>query len=104
MVFIILTVSVLCSKKDKIIKIVPGYSISKVKLGMTEQQLISVLGRPNNQLSKEEMNKFGVYDVMKDGEYKNSPLDNTDNINVFVYQNPPLTIIINISMITSQDF
>lgn len=50
--------------KEKIIRVLPGKGIAGVELGMLENQVISVLGTPNLQLNKQQIEKLGgVYRV-----------------------------------------
>jgi outer membrane protein assembly factor BamE (lipoprotein component of BamABCDE complex) len=73
-IFIILTTITGCAKKEKIIQVVPGRSIAGVEIGMSEDQVISILGTPSSQFSKEDMGKFGgVYDVSPEGKYEKVP-------------------------------
>ena len=94
-IFIILATITGCAKKEKIIQVVSGRSIAGVEIGMSEEQVISILGIPSSQFSKEDMDKFGVvYDVSPEGKYEKVPLEEMEDAKILMYQKPPLTIII----------
>ncbi len=94
-ILIILTTVSGCSKRQKLIRVVPGKSIADVELGMSEEQVLSILGEPTFQYDKEGMNRLGgVYDVTPDGKYERVPLGKMENMKVLTYQKPPLTVLI----------
>lgn len=83
-----------CSKKEKLIQVVPGKSIAGIELGMSEEQVIYLLGKPTSSFSGDDLDKTGrVYDVTPEGEYK--PAEEIGNFKLLVYQKPPLGVLIN---------
>lgn len=95
-IFLILATITGCAKKEKIIQVVPGRSIAGVELGISEEQVIFILGEPNSQFSKEEMDKFGgVYAVTPEGKSDKVPVKEMEQMKLFRYLKPPLDILIN---------
>jgi hypothetical protein len=94
-VLIILTTIIGCSKREKSIQVLPGKSVAGVELGMSEEQVLSILGQPTSQSYKDDMDRLGgVYDVAPDGKYERVPLEKIENMKVLMYQTPPLTVLI----------
>lgn len=92
-VLIILTPIFGCSKRGKSIKVEPGKSVAGVELGMSEEQVLSILGQPSSKFDKDSMDKLGgVYDVTPDGKYERVPLEKIENMKMLMYQKPPLTV------------
>lgn len=84
-----------CSRKEKVIQVEHGKSIAGVELGMLEKQVFSILGVPNSQLNKEDMDKLGgIYDISPNGKYEKVPLQEMKIVKTIIYQKPPLTILI----------
>ncbi len=81
--------------KVKMIQVVPGKDIAGLELGMSEEQVVSILGKPRFRLSKEEIHKFGgVYEISKNGKNESVPLGALENIKLLRYQKPPLDVLI----------
>jgi hypothetical protein len=84
---------------QNVIQVVPGRSIAGIELNMSGKEVISRLGKPSSELSGNDMEKFGrVYSVSPRGDYLKETLkerEERENIKIFLYQNPPLTILIN---------
>lgn len=94
-ILVILTTIIGCSKKEKIIHVMPGRSIAGVELKMSEEQVVSILGEPSSQLSKADINKFSeVYDISPEGKYEKAPLEEMEDVKILMYQKPPMNIII----------
>jgi len=94
-VLIILTTIIGCSKREKSIQVVPGKSVAGVELGMSEEQVLSILGQPTSQFDKDGMDRLGgVYDVTPNSKYERVPLEKIGNMKVLMYQKPPLTVLI----------
>ncbi len=94
-ILIILTTIVGCSKKEKLTQVVPGKHIGGVELGMSEEQVLSVLGEPSSQFDKAAMNSLGsFYDVTPDGKYEKVSSEETEKMKLVIYQKPPLSILI----------
>jgi hypothetical protein len=93
---VILTNFVGCASKQQITKVVVGSSITNVKLGMSIDQVIKILGEPCSQFSGKDIEKFGrVYNVTPEGKYQRTSGEELTKIKLIRYLKPPLDILIN---------
>lgn len=76
------------------IQVEPGKGIAGIMLGMTEAQVISKLGSPNNTLTKDEMySKGGTYRISSGGKSEKVPYQEEQNTKVLEYSDPHLSIV-----------
>jgi len=80
--------------QKKTVIVVPGESIGKVKLGMSKEQVISVLGKPIYYFPPEVVG-IASYEIGRESQYKKAPPEECERYEIFVYLEPPLKIIIN---------
>ncbi len=96
--FVVLFTSTGCNRGEKTVQtiVIPNKSIAGVELGMTEEQVITVLGEPGFQLSGEEINKLGkIYDIDSTGRFTGTSAQGMERMRLFIYSKPPLWILIN---------
>lgn len=99
-VFMIIQLLIIISGcSPEVIQVVPGKSIAGVELGMSIDQMVSILGEPDSVFSIEDMVKSGdIYKCdMGSGEYRKPTSEDLEDMPVmklFFYSYPSLTIVI----------
>jgi hypothetical protein len=99
-VLVIFTIGSGCSKKEKIIQVIPGQSIAGVELGASKDQVLTRLGNPHFQVDKENVDKFvdefkgvlGEYD--REGRYEKWSPDVIGEKKMMIYTKPPVFILL----------
>lgn len=92
--FILLVIDSGCLERANTIKVIPGKSIDKVELGMTEEQVIEILGKPSQSVIVDLSNldlRTGEEKLLTDEELK---LFDRRPSKMLVFLKPRLDIII----------
>ena len=82
--------SVSCSKREAPIIVVPGKSIAGVELSMSSDEVISVLGKPNNEIPSEDIGQIGEFGVLGEEKFTGKPPQMT----ILAYSAPPLLVVL----------
>lgn len=84
-----------CEDKDRI-EVIPGKSVAGIEIGMTEQQVIGMLGQPEERFSSADASfqNGTLYTIGKNGEIgsDDAPNDLLESI-MFVFSEPPLDVV-----------
>jgi len=83
-----LFVSPSCSKKETPIVVVPGRSIAGVGLGISHDQVISILGKPTKEIASQDIGQLGQFRVLGEGLFTGK----MPRMTILVYSTPPLFV------------
>jgi len=89
---ILLIAASVISKKESEVLVIPGESIAGVKLDMSYEQVISILGEPAEKITTDDLKKIrGEFRVAGKGKFE----DEMPTMKILHYIEPPLVVVLN---------